>query len=135
MAQDAEGIAKTFQNYVQAFQSLQPNAAAEYCQSPCLFISADGVLLMANRKELKAFVGQLTMSLKARGFARSEIIEMRVNQMSGRIALVSVRKVRYRTDGSELEQLGETYTMRKVDGDWKIVAAMVHDPAAILALV
>jgi hypothetical protein len=54
--------------------------------------------------------------------------------MSDCNALVSVGRIRYRTDGSELEQLGETYTLRKVDGDWKIVVAMVHDPGAILQL-
>jgi hypothetical protein len=40
--------------------------------------------------------------------------------------------VRFNTNGQELERLGETYTLRKVDNDWKIVVAMVHDPGAIL---
>jgi hypothetical protein len=54
--------------------------------------------------------------------------------MSEDIALVSVSRVRYKTDGSELEQLGETYTFRKTEKDWKIVAAMVHDPDTVLRL-
>ena len=102
-----------------------------YCQLPCLFISNQGVRVIANTGELQAFIG-LMESLKARGFSRSEVPDMRVNQMSENIALVSVRRIRYKTDGSELERLGETYTFRKIDNDWKVLAAMVHDPDVIL---
>jgi hypothetical protein len=89
------------------------------------------VRVRANTGELQAFIG-LMESLKARGFSRSEVADMRVNQMSENIALVSVRRIRYKTDGSELERLGETYTFRKIDNDWKVLAAMVHDPEVIL---
>jgi len=54
--------------------------------------------------------------------------------MSERIALVSIRKIRYKTDGSELERLGETYTFLETGGDWKIAAAVVYDPERILRL-
>jgi len=72
--------------------------------------------------------------LKAHGFSRSEITEMKVNQMSERTALVSIRKIRYKTDGSELERLGETYTFLKTGDDWKVAVAVVHDPERILRL-
>ena len=67
-------------------------------------------------------------------FAQSRLTDFEVKQMSEDIALVSVSRVRYKTDGSELEQLGETYTFRKTENDWKIVAAMVHDPDTVLRL-
>ena len=133
MARDDEAIVQAFRNYVQAFQSLEARAPVPYCQLPCLFISDQGVRVMANAGELQAFIAGLMDSLKARGFSRSEVADMRVNQMSENIALVSVRRIRYKTDGSELERLGETYTFRKIDNDWKVLAAMVHDPDVILA--
>ena len=132
MARDDEAIVQAFRNYVQAFQSLEARAPVPYCQLPCLFISDQGVRVMANAGELQAFIAGLMESLKARGFSRSEVADMRVNQMSENIALVSVRRIRYKTDGSELERLGETYTFRKIDNDWKVLAAMVQDPDVIL---
>lgn len=132
MARDEEAIVETFRNYVQTFQSLEASAVVPYCQLPCLFISNQGVRVIANTGELQAFIAGLMESLKARGFSRSELADMRVNQMSENIALVSVRRIRYKTDGSELERLGETYTFRKIDNDWKVLAAMVHDPDVIL---
>jgi hypothetical protein len=132
MARDEEAIVETFRNYVQSFQSLEARGLVPYCHLPCLFISDQGVRIMANAGELQAFLAQLMESLKARGFSRSEAADMRVSRMSENIALVSVRRIRYKTDGSELERLGETYTLRKIDKDWKISAAMVHDPDVIL---
>ena len=89
---------------------------------------------MATPNEIESFFEGIISALKARGYARSAITDLRVNPMSAGSAVVSVRRVRYRTDGRELERLGETYTLRKVDGDWKIAAALVHDSGAILAL-
>jgi uncharacterized NTF2-like protein DUF6841 len=132
MARDEEAIVQTFRKYVQTFQSLEAPALVPYCQLPCLFISNQGVRVMANAGELQVFIAGLMTSLKARGFSRSEVADMRVNQMSENIALVSVRRIRYKTDGSELERLGETYTFRKIDSDWKVLAALVHDPDVIL---
>lgn len=52
--------------------------------------------------------------------------------MSESIACVSVSRIRYNTDKQELERLGETYTLRKNQGDWKIVAAASDDADRIL---
>ena len=132
MVRDEAAIVETFRNYVQSFQSLEPRALVPYFQLPCLFISDQGVRVMANAGELQAFIAQLMENLKGRGFARSEVADMRVSRMSENIALVSVRRIRHKVDGSELERLGETYTLRKIDDGWKLSAAMVHDPDVIL---
>ena len=134
MTQDTETITKTFRNYVASFQTLQPAAVVAYCQTPCMFISSEGVFLMANAKEIEAWMTALMERLRARGFSRSEITDMRVNKMGENIALVSARRIRYQTADRELERLGETYTFRKINGAWKIVSALVHDPGAILTL-
>ena len=63
---------------------------------------------------------------------RSALLDLHVKQMSGNTALVSVSRVRYATDGRELERLGETYTLRKAEGGWKIAVAMIHDPETII---
>jgi ketosteroid isomerase-like protein len=57
-----------------------------------------------------------------------------VKQMGEDIALLSVSRVRYRTDDQELERLGATYTFRKTADGWKIVVATMHDPDTVLRL-
>lgn len=135
MARNEEAIAKAFRDYVQSFQSLQARATISYFQVPCVFISDQGVRVLKDAPELENFIGQLMEGLKARAFSRSEVTDMRVTRTSEHLALVSVRRIRYKSDGSELERLGETYTFGKSDQDWKIAAAMVHDPGIILTAV
>jgi len=132
MARDAEAIIQTFTNYVQTFQALDPHAPLLYCHVPCMFISPQGVRVMATAAEVIALFSQVMEGLKARSYARSELTDLHVHQMSENTAFVSVSRVRYKSDGQELEQLGETYTLRRTDDGWKIAVAIIHDPDTVL---
>ncbi|MGE5219915.1 MAG: nuclear transport factor 2 family protein [Chloroflexota bacterium] len=134
MSRDNEAIDQTFNEYVQAFQTLDPRSVAPYCDVPFLFIAPSGTRVMTTSDEVESLLSVMMAALKARDYARSEITDMNVTRMSESSALVSVRRIRYRTDGAELERLGETYTLRKVDHAWKLVAALVHDADAIIGL-
>lgn len=134
MAADEQVVTQVFRDYLESFRSLKPDGVVPYCDVPCLFISAQGERMMKDTGEVAAFIAQLMEGLKARGFARSELTELKVNQMSAHIAVVSVRRIRYKADGQELERLGETYVFRKNAESWKIVTAMTHDADRVLRL-
>jgi len=127
MDRDEAAIARTFSDYVQAFHTLRAGAVLPYWHVPCLFISDRGMRIMTTEAEVEGFFTQLIEALKGRAYARSVLTSLSVNQMSERTALISVSRVRYRTDGQVLERLGETYTLRRTDDGWKIAAALVHD--------
>lgn len=76
-----------------------------------MFISPLGVRVMATAADVEALFEQVMDGLKVRRDARSELTGLHVRQMSENAALVSVSRVRYKTDGQELERLGETYTL------------------------
>jgi len=132
MGQETVLITQTFTDYIQTFQTLDPHAMPSYCHVPCMFISPQGVRVMATAADIEALFRQLMASLKARSYARSELTALHVHQLSETIAMVSVSRVRYNTDGQELERLGETYTLRRTEDGWKIVVAMMHNPEAVL---
>src|SRR5215475_12232885 len=132
MAREEEAITQTFTKYVQTFQTLGPHATLPYFHVPCMFIPPQGVRVLATAADIEALLTQVMQGLKARSYARSELTELHAHQMSENTALVSVSRVRYKTDGEELERLGETYTLRRTEGGWKIVVAMIHDPDTIL---
>ena len=127
-----EAITQTFSNYLRTFQTLDPHATLPYFHFPCMFIPPQGVRVLASAADVEALLTQVMEGLKARRYARSELTELHVKQMSGNTALVSVSRVRYATDGRELERLGETYALRKTEDGWKIAVAMIHDPDTIL---
>ncbi len=89
---------------------------------------------MATSAEIETFFSRVMEGLRARGYARSELTDLQMKQMSQDTALVSVGRVRYKTDGQELEQLGETYTLRNTDEGWKIAVAMIHNPDTVLRM-
>jgi ketosteroid isomerase-like protein len=132
IARDVEAITQTFTHYMQTFQTLDPHATLPYCHVPCMFISPQGVRVMATAAEVAALFTHVMEGLKARRYARSELTDLHVHQMSENTALVSVSRVRYTTDGQELERLGETYTLRKTEDGWQIAVAMIHAPDTIL---
>jgi len=132
MAREEEAITQTFTNYTQTFQALDPRAVLPYFHFPCMFIPPQGVRVLATAADVEALLTQVMESLKARSYARSELTELDVKQMSGNTALVSVSRIRYATDGRELERVGETYTLRRTEGGWKIAVAMIHDPDSVL---
>jgi len=134
MARNKETVLDVFNEYVRAFQTQQARAVISYMHIPCIFIAPQGVAVMSNSTEVESLLGKMMEGLKARGYARSELTGVEAIPLSENIVLVSVSRARYKKDGSELERLGETYTFRKIDTDWKIVTAMVHDPDVILRL-
>jgi len=132
MAREEEAITQAFTNYMQAFQTLDPHATISYFHVPCMFMPRQGVHVLATAADVEALLIQVMEGLKARGFARSELLNLHVNQMSDNTTLVTVSRVRYATDGRELERFGETYTLRRIEGGWKIAVAMIHEPDIVL---
>ena len=132
MAREQQSIIQTFNNYIQTFQRLDLHMTLPYFHVPCMFIPPQGVRVLATTADVEALLTQVMEGLKARNYARSELTELHAHQMNENTALVSVSRVRYKTDGEELERLGETYTLRRTEGGWKIAVAMIHDPDTIL---
>jgi ketosteroid isomerase-like protein len=132
IAREEEAITQAFTNYIQAFQTLDPHATIPYFHVPCMFIPPQGVRLLATAADVEALFTQVMEDLKSRSYARSALLNLHVNQMSDNTALVTVSRARYATDGRELERFGETYTLRRIEGGWKIAVAMIHDPDIVL---
>jgi ketosteroid isomerase-like protein len=132
MAREEDAITQTFTNYIQTFQTLDPRATLPYFHVPCMFIPPQGVRVLETAADVEALLTEIMQGLKARGYARSQLMELHVKGMSGNTALVSVSRARYATDGRELERLGETYTLRRTERGWKIAVAMIHDPDTVL---
>ena len=134
MAEDRESVIKTYEDYFLAFQSLDPEVVVPYYHSPCLFVSPQGVLASTSATDTRALLAQMMKGLEARGYARSEHGPLGVKALSGYDALLSTRVVRYKSDDTEIEQFGATYTLRKSDTGWKIAVLVVHDSNTVLKL-
>ena len=73
-------------------------------------------------------------SLKAQGYGRSELADLRLKQVSAGLFVASGIAVRYKADGQELGRMGVTYVLRKTNEGWKLAALVGHDPGTALRL-
>jgi ketosteroid isomerase-like protein len=133
MTENEDSISRMYNEYLQAFQTLQARSILPYYHVPCLMISSQEVVALTTSAEIEAYFAHIMERLKARNYGRTDIKEFRVNRMSEGIALLSIDLIRYKTDGEKLARLGFTYTLRKKEG-WKVAAVMANDLEKILRL-
>ncbi len=100
----------------------------QHCDLPLMFVSTRGVRVMTSASEVDGYFSDTMATLRTRHYARSEVTDFRVKQMSRGIALVIVSRVRYDAEGARLEWVGETFTLRKTASGWKVVVAAAHNP-------
>lgn len=135
MTDDTKAVFKTFTDYAQAFNTLNPDLVAPFIHLPALLITLDAVIPISNDAEVKGTFSQFFEQLKQGDFKESKVHGLQINQVSQNQAIVSGTATRYKTNGSVLEHFGFTYTLRKVDKDWKIVAGVLHKPTEFSATV
>ena len=114
--------------YFDAFQTLDPRAVLPYFHVPGMLLSPRGVSVVTTDAELEAMWAKVMDDLRSRDYGRSTLTDLRVEPLTAGIALLSARVTRYRTDGTELERIGVTYTLLRVGDAWKIVLTTIYDP-------
>ncbi len=134
MRNEEQEAVRAYVDYFQAFQELKPDAVVSRLNVPCIFLSPQGAIAMSSAEAIDALMQQLMQGLKQQGFGRSEITDLRAQQVSDSVAFVDIRGIRYHTDGSILERFATTNTLRKTDAGWKIVQIAMHDVDVVLEL-
>jgi hypothetical protein len=126
-------IIETWTAYGQAIEStLDPKAVVPYFQYPCFFLTSQTAIAAATAADVEALYSSRIAGFKAQNYARSEVREVNVKQLSEGLAVLSALVIYYNTEGKELERVGATYTLRQTEGNWKLAIVVVHDPDIIL---
>ena len=66
-------------------------------------------------------------ALRARGFAKSELTNLRLKRLSAASVIAGGVAVRRKSDGQELERNGVVYLLQKTNAGWQIAAIVIHD--------
>lgn len=125
-------IRRFYARYLDAFHTGNAAAVAPFYRAPCLFIADQGVTLLETDAKIEHLFRQVIAGLRARDYARSEVRDVQIKELSDRLALFSGLAVRYTTAGEELERLSATYTLRKTDDVWQIVTVVAHGPDTLV---
>jgi ketosteroid isomerase-like protein len=134
MANQRDVIARTYTDYFEAFQTLDPEAVLPYYHTPFLALTPAGVRAVDDVADARAMFADMMKALRERGYARSGWARLGLRQLSADTAMVSCEVTRYRADGTALERFGATYAFRKTEAGWRIAMLTIHDADAVLDL-
>jgi hypothetical protein len=114
-------ILKTFQDYAQAFETLDPSVVLPFYQYPAILITEQKTVKITNKIMGCVAFKIVMIGLKWRGYDHGKTESLHVRQLRDDLAIVTGTVIRYKKDDSELERFDLNYTMRKVNNDWKII--------------
>ena len=123
-------ILKTFLEYAQAFETLQPSVVLPFYQYPAILITEQKPVKITNNLFGWIAFKIAMMGLKRRGYHHSKTKSLEVRQLRDDLAVITGTVIRYRKDDSELERFDLNYTMRKVDDSWQIIVGTLLEIAA-----
>jgi len=119
--------AQVLADYYRAFSSLDAQAVRSYFHEPSQLVSPAGVVVTPTRAAVAAAFQPMMDALRARAFAKSELTNLHVKQLSATTVIAGGVAVRSKTDGQELERAGVVYLLQKTNGEWQIATIVIHD--------
>lgn len=123
---DIDGIANAYRTYVETFNTGDGAAVARLMGYPVMVGGsghAPGV--MQDEAAYASMIGNTFEHFRKLGWVRSQIDRLEAVEAGGDTGIVSADFSRYRADGSMIEAGTGHYVTRKIDGTWRIVAAIV----------
>ena len=135
MTDQTPAIQKTFGAYATAFNTLEPTAVEPFFNKPSMLMTSKEYVVMTDSKAVLGVFEKLMKDLKDKDFKESEVLSLEIKQLSDNQGLVVGTAKRFNKADKEIEHFGFTYTLRKVGGEWKIIAGVLHDPNAFSASV
>jgi ketosteroid isomerase-like protein len=124
---DKAAVAQVLTDYYTAFSTLDAQAIEPYFHEPSLLVSPAGVVPTPTRAAVAAAFQPVMEGLRARGFARSQLINLRLKRLSASTVIAGGVAVRRKTDGEELERAGVVYLLQKTDARWRFATVVIHD--------
>jgi ketosteroid isomerase-like protein len=124
---DNAAVAQVLTDYYRAFSTLDAHAVGPYFHEPSQLVSPAGVVPTPTRAAVAAAFQPVMDALRARGFAKSELIDLHLKRLSATTVIAGGVAVRRKTDGEELERAGVVYLLQKTNAGWQFAMVVVHD--------
>jgi hypothetical protein len=125
---EAAALGAWYDDYLRAFEACgrgDGDAASllAFYAVPLLLTSGEGVMSLATEDEVLAVMARQLETLRADGYARSELLEDEGWEvLNGRSALHTARFSRRRADGSEIARIRATYLVAQTADGLRICA-------------
>jgi pimeloyl-ACP methyl ester carboxylesterase len=126
--QPSDNIQSTFGAYAEAFNTLEPTEVKDFFNKPSMLMTSNEYVVMTDSDAVLNVFKKLMNELKDKDFKESKVLSLDIKQLSDNQGLIVGTAKRFDKADKEIEHFGFTYTLRKVDAVWKIIAGVLHDP-------
>ena len=130
MHTDTAAAEATIRDYAEAFARGDIDTLVSLLHEPCIYIRPTGVTVFPDSGAARAGLSVGMEQMRAEGYDHTEFVGVARRALSPDLAAVSGTFVRIATDGRELNRAGFTYTLRLVEGRWRLVCGIIHEPSA-----
>ena len=123
---DADDIVQEVKNFYQNFlDGFNQGDTGLYLRSFCypntILSPEQGLIINAQVADQQGFYHSVRDDISARGWDHTGVAHMQAWPLAEEMALFVADLARYKKDGSVIEQGRYCYTLRKEDGNWKIL--------------
>jgi hypothetical protein len=126
-AQGSSAI-ESFRGYAAAFQKLDAREVARHFHIPALLIAPHAVFPLPDAGAVEKEYRRVLGDAAAKGYARTEFSPLLERHLAEDLAVITGNGAWHKASGEELQRFGITYTLRQLQGEWRIVVAAIHDP-------
>lgn len=131
MDQDIQAITAFFNALAEVFSQGDVKRYREFYLLPCLMVSETGTIPLVQEACFTATFQDVFVRLFRDNFVKSTFHDLQICPLAPTLTLATMCWNRYRTDGSLIETLGVTYTLRHTPLGWRIVTLVLHQPYAL----
>jgi ketosteroid isomerase-like protein len=124
---DNAAVAQVLADYYSAFSTLDAQAVSPYFLEPSQLVSPAGVVPTPTRAAVAAAFQPVMEGLRARSFAKSELINLHLKRLSVNTVIAGGVAVRRKSDGQELERTGVVYLLQRTSAGWQFATVVIHD--------
>jgi hypothetical protein len=118
---------KLMSEYGGAFDAYDLESILDHYSSPCFILKDGKVNFLAETISKRAYFTDLLGSLRAAEIHHSEMPSLTVNPLGGSAAVVTVRWVSKKEDGSVVWDFLDSYFVVRVGSEWKFLGDAVHE--------
>lgn len=119
--------------YLKIWNARDPEGvAANVYAVPSFVVLPGGVVSILHREDVAKRYGDIMKQLLSMGWDRSSFDVASVCVLNANTALVSGKSTRYRTDGSIMGILAETFVYVRTNAGWRIEGLIVQQPNKVV---
>ena len=118
-----------YRNFIDGFNRADKDLyVRSFCYPNAILSGEQGMLVNSAASDQLRFYTEVMSSIRSQGWDHTEVDRIEAWPLSEITAAGSADIVRYKADGSKLEQGRYFYTFRKEEGEWKILTLTEVSP-------